>query len=126
MPDPIGLAVTLHDQVKQWTGIPVSVGIGRTKTLAKVANQDFRRRFHAFPGRGESRSGYTSCRQGVLFDSPFNDKKRSELLQEIHERFGKNKLVSARTLVGQATWAMNQSRRTPAYTTRWSEIPVVS
>ncbi len=25
--------------VKQWTGIPVSIGIGRTKTLAKVANR---------------------------------------------------------------------------------------
>lgn len=30
---------SIRRTVKQWTGIPVSVGIARTKTLAKVANQ---------------------------------------------------------------------------------------
>lgn len=34
---PIGK--TIRDTVKQWTGIPVSVGIGPTKTLAKLANR---------------------------------------------------------------------------------------
>lgn len=29
----------IHRKIKQWTGIPVSVGIGPTKTLAKVANK---------------------------------------------------------------------------------------
>ena len=29
---------TIHDRVRQWTGIPVRVGIGPTKTLAKLAN----------------------------------------------------------------------------------------
>lgn len=29
----------IHQKIKQWTGIPVSVGIGPTKTLAKVANK---------------------------------------------------------------------------------------
>jgi DNA polymerase V len=29
---------TLHDRVRQWTGIPVRVGLGPTKTLAKLAN----------------------------------------------------------------------------------------
>jgi len=29
---------TIRERVKQWTGIPVSVGIGSTKTLAKLAN----------------------------------------------------------------------------------------
>ncbi|ABK44607.1 DNA-directed DNA polymerase [Magnetococcus marinus MC-1] len=33
------LGRTIHQQVKRWTGIPVSVGIGPTKTLAKVANR---------------------------------------------------------------------------------------
>ncbi len=28
----------IHQTVKEWTGIPVSVGIGKTKTLAKLAN----------------------------------------------------------------------------------------
>ncbi len=35
--------------VFQWTGIPVSVGISKTKTLAKVANH-FAKRFSAFQG----------------------------------------------------------------------------
>lgn len=29
----------IRDTVKQWTGIPVSVGIGSSKTLAKIANE---------------------------------------------------------------------------------------
>ncbi len=33
------LGKTIRETVKQWTGIPVSVGIGPTKTLAKLANR---------------------------------------------------------------------------------------
>lgn len=29
----------LRDRVRQWTGIPVSIGVGPTKTLAKIANK---------------------------------------------------------------------------------------
>lgn len=36
--DPLSYGVYLKTVVKQWTGIPVSVGIAPTKTLAKVAN----------------------------------------------------------------------------------------
>ena len=32
-------AEAIHRTVRQWTAIPVSVGVGRTKTLAKVANR---------------------------------------------------------------------------------------
>lgn len=32
------IAANIHRQVRQWTGIPVSVGMGPTKTLAKIAN----------------------------------------------------------------------------------------
>ena len=35
----IELAQQLRAKVKQWTGIPVSIGIGDTKTLAKLANR---------------------------------------------------------------------------------------
>lgn len=38
VPDPIREAKILREKVKQWTGIPVSIGIAKTKTLAKVAN----------------------------------------------------------------------------------------
>ncbi len=37
--DPENHARRLRDTVRRWTGIPVSVGIGPTKTLAKVANR---------------------------------------------------------------------------------------
>ncbi|MBS0620004.1 MAG: Y-family DNA polymerase [Verrucomicrobia bacterium] len=37
-PDPLSLAQEIKATVLKWTGIPVSVGIGSTKTLAKVAN----------------------------------------------------------------------------------------
>lgn len=33
------MALTMRRKVKQWTGIPVSVGLARTKTLAKLANR---------------------------------------------------------------------------------------
>ena len=41
-------AAELRRTVRLWTGIPVSVGIGRTKTLAKVANHIAKKR----PGTG--------------------------------------------------------------------------
>ena len=38
LPDPVEYAENIHRRVKQWTGIPMSIGIAGTKTLAKVAN----------------------------------------------------------------------------------------
>ena len=37
--DPLQLSIRMRDQVKQWTGIPISVGLGSTKTLAKAGNR---------------------------------------------------------------------------------------
>ena len=37
--DAESLCRTIRDQVKQWTGIPISIGIAPTKTLAKLANR---------------------------------------------------------------------------------------
>lgn len=39
IPDPDTLGRRLRRQVKQWTGIPCCVGIGQTKTIAKLANR---------------------------------------------------------------------------------------
>jgi DNA polymerase V len=36
--DLFAVSSTMKNTVKQWTGIPVSIGVGKTKTLAKVAN----------------------------------------------------------------------------------------
>ena len=38
IPNPLIFAKNLRQTVRQWTGIPVSIGIAPTKTLAKVAN----------------------------------------------------------------------------------------
>ena len=35
--DPVAVARAIRDRVQRWTGIPVSVGIAETKTLAKIA-----------------------------------------------------------------------------------------
>ena len=37
--DPLEIAKTMRTKVLQWTGIPISVGLGPTKTLAKLANR---------------------------------------------------------------------------------------
>ena len=37
--DIIAYAQTIRKTVKDWTGIPVSIGIGPTKTLTKLANK---------------------------------------------------------------------------------------
>jgi DNA polymerase V len=37
--DPLAVAVRMRQTVGQWTGIPISVGLGPTKTLAKLANR---------------------------------------------------------------------------------------
>ena len=39
LPDPLGLSKRMRETVRQWTGIPISVGLGKTKTLAKLANR---------------------------------------------------------------------------------------
>jgi DNA polymerase V len=42
--DPAALAREIKETVLKWTGIPVSIGIGCTKTLAKVANDMAKKR----------------------------------------------------------------------------------
>lgn len=42
--EPEGDARQIKDTVRRWTGIPVSVGVGPTKVLAKVANQIAKKR----------------------------------------------------------------------------------
>lgn len=37
--EPSSFCAMIHEKVKMWTGIPVSIGIGPSKTLAKVANK---------------------------------------------------------------------------------------
>ena len=39
VPNPLSLSMHIRDQVKQWTGIPISIGLGLTKTLSKAGNR---------------------------------------------------------------------------------------
>lgn len=43
--DPLSLAVKLRSEILTCTGIPVCIGIARTKTLAKIANRIAKKRF---------------------------------------------------------------------------------
>ena len=56
--DPLAVAVRMRRMVGQWTGIPISVGLGPTKTLAKLANRlaKIRQWVYASGGRGRRRS----------------------------------------------------------------------
>ena len=40
----IELAHQMRNRIKQWTGLPVCVGIGESKTLAKLANHVAKKR----------------------------------------------------------------------------------
>ncbi len=64
------LGVTLKKQVTQYTGIPVSVGIAPTKTLAKLANR-YAKKSHKKPGVYWLKDGLTTIE--VLEKTPVGD-----------------------------------------------------
>ena len=43
-PDHVKIAREMRERIKQWTGLPVCVGIGESKTLAKLANHVAKKR----------------------------------------------------------------------------------
>lgn len=62
----------IRSQVLQWTGLPVCVGIGETKTLAKLANH-FAKKRPAFAGVCHLPSLAGSERDALLSDTPVED-----------------------------------------------------
>lgn len=48
--DPVAVGREMKAKVEQWTGIPVSIGIAPTKTLAKVANDRVVKRYKGYKG----------------------------------------------------------------------------
>lgn len=50
-----------------------------------------------------------------------------EALDAVNDRYGRGtlKLASAGLGAKPRNWTMKQERRTPAYTTRWEDMPVV-
>jgi DNA polymerase V len=75
--DPITLAKEIKQRVFQWTGIPVSIGIGPTKTLAKVANDI-----------AKKRDGIFGFCNGIKVD-PILEKLAPEEIWGIGSRLGK-------------------------------------
>lgn len=67
--------------------------------------------------------------QPSLLDSPFrHDDPRRPALMDVLDRInasGKGRVHFAREYCGQHHWQMTRGRLSPAYTTRWSDIPRV-
>ena len=69
-----------------------------------------------------------AARQATLFDDPVARAKSEKLMKAmdaINHEFGRGTLRSGASGVVQR-WAMRTENRSPRYTTRWDELPVVS
>jgi DNA polymerase V len=68
-------ALALQHQVRQWVGIPVCVGIGPSKTLAKLANHVAKKQLHPTAGEGVFDFGAlsTDARDRLLSEIPVGE-----------------------------------------------------
>ena len=69
-----------------------------------------------------------AARQATLFDDPVaraRSEKLMEAMDAINREFGRGTLRSGASGVVQR-WAMRTENRSPRYTTRWDELPVVT
>ena len=67
-------------------------------------------------------------RQETLFDDPASRAKSTRLMavmDAVNQEFGRDALRSGASGVAQR-WAMRSENRSPRYTTRWDELPVVT
>jgi len=74
----------IRQTVKQWTGMPVTVGIARTKTLAKIANRTAKKSACTCVGLDTGDAGTGAKANGVLdlTDSAYLDKVLAETAVE--------------------------------------------
>ena len=67
---------------------------------------------------------------GSLFSSDMAPSPRSAqlmaVLDKTNRRYGKNTLVFASAVLPSSRWHMRRQRKSPDYTTKWAEIPVVA
>ena len=116
----------------QWTGIPVSVGIAPTKTLAKVAN-------HA--AKKDQKHGgavllLDEAAQDVLLDlhpaaavqeglfDKKDDLRRATLMRmvdRLNTRFGRDTVTFA-AAGRRRPWKLRRELLSPCYTTEWDEL----
>ena len=102
-----------------------------TPTLNKFALQCLERVYklnHQYQKAGIMLTGLVSqdCRQRNLFCAADNDTETTLMnaVDRINGRWGRNTMQFAAAGL-KKTWNMRQSRKSPAYTTNWDEIPVV-
>ena len=102
-----------------------------TPTIARYATLALRKIYK--PGYLYRRAGInilgltkTANRQRDLFaaTNPEKEKALMKVLDNINGRFGRDTLRLASEGTGDQVWKMRQVKRSPRYTTRWSEIPV--
>ena len=100
-------------------------------TIARYASLGLRKIYK--PGYLYRRAGInvlgltkTANRQRDLFagSNPNKEKALMDVLDRINGRFGRDTLRMASEGTGDQLWKMRQVKRSPRYTTRWSEIPV--
>lgn len=117
-------------QYKGTVEIPLDLPTNNPVTLSKAAVIGLKQIYKA---------GYEYKRGGVLLDQVLpesvvqlsllvDDVKESavgSVVDQINRRMGSGKIGFAAGQVG-LDWRMNQKRRSPRYTTRWSDLPVVA
>lgn len=67
-----------------------------------------------------------SCYQGDLF-TPAQNAQTDRLMQaldRVNQRYGRDSLVFGAEGLG-GKWSMNQQRLSPAYTSKWNELPII-
>ncbi len=67
------------------------------------------------------------ARQLTFWDRAVDERPRQALMQaldRVNAAYGRGTLVLAAAGLGAKPWHMRQERRSPCYTTRWSELPV--
>jgi DNA polymerase V len=66
-----------------------------------------------------------ACQHDLFLDAEIQEKsvQLMRTLDEINGRFGRDSLICASSGF-ERSWAMRCSNRSPAYTTRWNELPI--
>jgi len=108
---------TIRRTVLRWTGIPVSIGIGPTKTLAKVANH-LAKNAPALPGQSPATPGRRLAAEGVwsLADSREQTAVLSRL--DVQDIWGIGSRLAARLKRAGITTALQLREASPSHVRR--------
>jgi DNA polymerase V len=110
--------------------LPLPRASSDTPTLIRLALKGLERTFKA--GYEYQKAGVmltdittSACRQGELFGpAPAEREGLMATVDRINRKWGRDTLQFAATGLDKS-WRMKQAHKSPAYTTAWSEIPVV-